>query len=71
MCAGAEVIAKLTDTLSCVQRCMSFSKESHSSVKGLGSAIKCLQKWGGTGDGDGQGDAETAECFLLSVFTQV
>lgn len=50
MCAGAEVIAKLTDILSCVQQRVSFSKESHSSAKGLGSAIKCLQKGGKGGD---------------------
>lgn len=44
MCADAEVTTKLTGTLSCVQQPVSFWKESHSAVKGLGSAIKCLQK---------------------------
>lgn len=51
VCAGAEVTAKLTGTLSCVKQPVSFWKESHSAVKGLGSAIKCLQKKKGGGGG--------------------
>lgn len=63
MCIGVEKAAKLAGILSCVQQCVSFLKESPSSVKGLDSTIKCLQKEGRRG----QEDAETAEHFLLSV----